>query len=130
MPAKRKGVGLPSPTAEEAKAVLGIADRAIANFRGQGDELESALGMLLLGRRYGWRVIYLLHSKRTVSKYESILGIDVREFFPDVGPMTHRSIGYRVSEAIGNFWKAVSGEVKVQGRRQFDDGQERTHKGT
>ena len=122
MPAKRKAVALPSPTADEAKALLDVADRAMVNYRGQGDELESALGMLLLGRRYGWRVIYLLHSKRTVSKYEAILGINVREFFPETGPLTHRSMGYRVAEVIGNFWKTVSGEVKVPGRREFDDG--------
>jgi len=119
---EKKAVALSSPTAEEAKTLLQIADKAMTNFRGQGDELESALGMLLLGRRYGWRVLYLLHSKRTVGKYERILGISVRESFPEVGPLTRRSMGYRVSEAIGKFWKAVSGEVKVQGRREFDDG--------
>jgi len=122
MAAKRKAVALPSPNADEAKALLEIADRAMSNFRGQGDELERALGMLLLGRRYGWRVVHLLHSKRTVAKYEGILGINVRESFPEVGPLTRRSMGYRVSEAIGNFWKAVSGEVRVAGRREFDDG--------
>jgi hypothetical protein len=118
----KKAPSLPAPTAEEALTLLKIADQAMLKFRGQGDEIESALGMLLIGRRYGWRVIYLLHSKRTVSKYESLLGINVREFFPETGPLTYRSIGFRVSQVVGSFWKAVSGEVKVTGRREFDDG--------
>jgi len=122
MATKRKLITLPSPTSEEALQLMVIADRAMLKFRGQGDELESALGMLFVGRRYGWKVLYLVHSKRTVAKYEAILGIDVREFFPETGPLTPRSMGFRVSEVIGNFWKAVSGEVKVPGRRQLDDG--------
>ena len=122
MPGTRASIGLPATSPQRAAEVIAIADRAMVKFRGQGDELESALGMLLLGRRYGWRVVYLLHSKRTVRKYEGILGISVRKFFNETGPLTDRSVGYRVAEAIGNFWKAVSGELKIERRREFDEG--------
>ena len=89
-----------------------IERQAFALFQGQFDELEAALGMLHLGDHLGWKPLVLIHNKRTIRKYEEILGISVREFFPEEGPSAHRSIGYTIAKKIGNFWKAVSGEIK------------------
>ena len=50
---------------------------AIARFKGQLDELEAALGMLRMGHHFGWRVLVLIHDKRTIRKYEQILAIKV-----------------------------------------------------
>lgn len=87
----------------------GIAKRANKEFRGQLPELESAIGMLYLGQVYGWKVLYLTHSKATVRKYEKILGITVREAFPEIGPDAHRSMGFKLAQKFSNFWKLVSG---------------------
>jgi len=95
-----------------------IAQTAIANFAGDLGELESALGMLQLGHQYGWRVLYLLHSKATIRKYESILGISVKDEFPEAGPSAERNNGYRVIQKLGKFWKVVSGEEKIEGKRE------------
>lgn len=89
-----------------------IERQAFARFTGQFDELEAAFGMLHLGDHVGWKPLILIHNKRTIRKYEDILGIDVREFFPPEGPSVERSIGYSIAKKIGNFWKAVSGEIK------------------
>ena len=89
-----------------------IEREAFARFTGQFDELEAALGMLHLGDHVGWKPLVLIHNKRTIKKYEEILGINIREFFPAEGPSVDRSRGYAIAKQIGNFWKAVSGEVK------------------
>ena len=89
-----------------------IERQAFAKFTGQFDELEAALGMLHLGDHIGWKPLVLIHNKRTIRKYEEILGITIRDFFPEEGPSAHRSIGYTIAKKIGNFWKAVSGEIK------------------
>lgn len=89
-----------------------IKRQAIASFTGQFDELEAALGMLHLGDHLGWKPLVLIHNKRTIRKYEEILGISIREFFPEEGPSAERSMGYSIAKKIGNFWKAVSGEIK------------------
>lgn len=89
-----------------------IQRKAIARYTGTIDELEAAIGMLHLGDHIGWKPLVLIHNKRTVRKYEEILGIEIREFFPPEGPSARRSLGYMVAKKIGNFWKAVSGEVK------------------
>ena len=97
---------------ERADELHRIARHAVANFSGQLDELEAALGLLLLGDHLGWKPLVLIHNKRTIRKYEEILGIVVRDFFAPEGPSVERSLGYEIAKKIGNFWKAVSGEVK------------------
>lgn len=97
---------------ERIEQLHAIERQAIASFTGQFDELEAALGMLLLGDHLGWKPLVLIHNKRTIRKYEEILGISIREFFPEEGPSAERSMGYRIAKQIGNFWKAVSGEIK------------------
>ena len=106
-------------TVDQAAELERIERHAIANFRGQLDELESALGMLRMGHHFGWRVLVLIHSKRTLRKYEEILGIQVREFFKEEGPSHERSVGYMLAKKIGNFWKVVSGDIKVEHRREM-----------
>lgn len=98
---------------EEAKRRHDVMDEAILNFKGQLDELEGALGMYMLGRHMGWKVLYIIHSKKTVKKYEDILGIDVREEFEPETPDSSRSNGYNLAQAFSNFWKVVSGEEKI-----------------
>jgi hypothetical protein len=112
---KQKPSGKTKPVpAEEAKRRHDLMDAAILNFHGQLDELESALGMYMLGRHMGWKVLYIVHSKKTVKKYEEILGIDVRDEFEAETVDSHRSNGYRLSQAFSNFWKVVSGEEKIE----------------
>lgn len=33
----------------------------------------------MVGFHFGWKVLYLVHSKRTIKKYEAMLGIKVTE---------------------------------------------------
>ncbi|MFC5496278.1 hypothetical protein ACFPOE_01910 [Caenimonas terrae] len=90
-----------------------LFDKAVHRFSGNFDELESALGMYVLGRHVGWKVLFILHSKKTIKKYEEILGISVREEFEEEGPESMRSVGYSIAKTFSNFWKVVSGEEKV-----------------
>jgi hypothetical protein len=99
--------------ADEAKRRHDLMDKAILGFEGQLDELEGALGMYMLGRHMGWKVLYIIHSKKTVAKYEGILGIDVRAEFEPETEDSHRSNGYRIAQTFSNFWKVVSGEEKI-----------------
>lgn len=110
---------IPKLPIEEAQHYIEIVDRAALNFRGQADELENAIGMLMIGRIYGWRVLVIVHNKRTIKKYEEILGINIREMFPPEGPLAQKSLGYKIASKVSNFWKAVSGDIKIDNRREF-----------
>lgn len=113
---------IPPLSPEEAAEMLRRVDVTVREFRGNFDELESALGMLLLGRLVGWKVLALIHNKRTIRKYEQILGISIREEFCEEGPLAHKSVAYEVVKKLGQYWKAVSGDVRVQDRRELKDG--------
>jgi hypothetical protein len=116
-PKKRTRVP-PVPPAEAAELVATVNELA-SSFVGPIDELESAIGMLFLGRLFGWKVLVLVHNKRTIRKYEGILGIDVRKDFPEVGPLGSKSVGLDLAEKAGQFWKAVSGDFRLPERRDI-----------
>jgi hypothetical protein len=106
----------------ERSAELEVIEReAIAHHSGDLTELFKAIGMLHIGDHFGWRVLVLVHNKRTIRKYESILGISIREFFPEEGDASDRSIGLKAAKALGNFWKVVSGESKVENKAKLDE---------
>ncbi|MBL0423425.1 hypothetical protein JI739_24030 [Ramlibacter sp. AW1] len=111
MAKKKRDVHLMSP--EQSSKAADRIKYAIENFNGSFEELESAIGMYMLGHYVGWRVLVLLHSKRTIRKYEEILGITVRDEFADEGPEADRSLAYGVAKKVSNFWKVVSGETKL-----------------
>lgn len=108
---------LTSLSSEQKAKLQEIEDNAIISFAGTIDELESALGMLRIGHHFGWRVLYIIHSKKTVRKYEEILDIKIRELFPETGASSTRSIGLSLAMKASNFWKVVSGEEKIENRR-------------
>jgi len=98
---------------EQKSQIQEIINTVIRDHSGQVDELESALGMLLIGHHFGWKVLHLIHSKKTIRKYEDILGIKIREFFPERGPSSGRSIGLAFADNATNFWRVVSGDIKI-----------------
>ena len=107
-------------TVDQVAELETIERSAVANYCGQLDDLEKAIGLLRIGHHVGWKVLVLVHNKRTIKKYEQILGINIREFFPEEGPSSERSIGYKIAKNLGNFWKAVSGDIKIENRREID----------
>lgn len=110
--AKKPPREVPKVDPKEAHELVTHMDNVIKDFTGQFDELEAALGMYMTGRLVGWKVLVLIHNKRTIRKYEEILGINVREAFPEEGPLADKSIAWKLVKKLGNFWKAVSGELK------------------
>ncbi|MDB2409996.1 MAG: hypothetical protein P8J42_04665 [Pseudomonadales bacterium] len=106
---------------DEKVAVFDKVGTVVAGFSGSLEELEKAIGMLMIGYHFGWKVLLLVHSKRTIKKYEKILDIDIKEFFPAEGRSAKRSMGLDLAKQIGNFWQVVSGDIKVENRRSIED---------
>ncbi|MCF8177728.1 MAG: hypothetical protein K9J74_04420 [Sulfuritalea sp.] len=108
----------PSVKPEDALELVTRIDHISANFVGQFDELESAIGMYMLGRLVGWKVIVLLHNKRTIKKYETILGVNIREEFEPTTDFSNKSLAFDIVTKLGNFWKGVNGEYDNDELRQ------------
>lgn len=118
VPDKTKDEKLAKLTIEQKEQLQSLTDDAIANFQGDLAQLESAIGLLHMGHHFGWKVLYIIHSKRTIRNYENILGVKIRDIFPEAGPSSYRSNGYRAAEKLSNFWKVVSGEFKIDDKRE------------
>jgi len=123
MAKSRKPVHIPPLSPKECQDLIKQVEEITRGFEGQFDDLESALGMLMMGRLLGWKVLVLIHNKRTIRKYQTILGeIDIRKAFPPEGPLAHKSLGLDLVKKFGNFWKYVSGEVRLDERRDLVKG--------
>ncbi len=96
---------------QEAAEFVRIADLALKEFHGDFDELEKAVGMLLCGRKVGWKVLVLIHDKKTIRKYGRFSGSASASSSPRSDPgRTSRLPGNSVQK-VTNFWKAVSGDI-------------------
>ena len=83
-------------------------------FRGVGTTLESALGALIIGQYFGWRVLKLMHNPATYRRYEKTLGIEFKNVCPEITELgKKKSIGYAITEKLGSFWAVVMGRRKV-----------------
>lgn len=120
MPKTKRKRKLPPTAPDEGKRIVDLLDDAILGYSGSIDEIEQAIGFYIVGRHVGWRALVIMHNKRTIRKYEAILGIDIRTEFAEEGPDADRSAGYRVAKKLSNFWKAVSGDERVEGRRTIE----------
>lgn len=105
----------------ELRRLDDIIQKAIANYGGDLGELESAIGMLFLGHQYGWKVLHIIHSKATITKYEKILDIKVRVEFESDPEYAERSNGYRLIKTASNFWKSIrKGPDELPNKRNVD----------
>lgn len=120
-PEKTREEKLAKLTPDQKEQIQSITEDAIANYKGDLLQLESAIGMLHIGLHFGWKVLYIIHSKRTIRIYEEILGIKIRDILPEVGPSSYRSNAFRAAQKLSNFWKIVSGEIKINNKRDISD---------
>ena len=93
------------------KQLLEIVDKAIKRFSGNSDTLLSAIGYLFVGRKFGWRIMYFMHSQSTVRKYEKILDVKSQDVMPELGPLHKKAVVWNAVQRVSNFWKGVKGEI-------------------
>ena len=104
-------------TSKQEAGLREIEENAIATFQGDLPQLEAALGMLRMGHHFGWKVLYIIHSKKTIRNYETILNTKIRDIFPETGPSSYRSFGLNLAMRFSNFWKVVGGDTKIPRKR-------------
>lgn len=89
--------------------MIEICEKALKNYKGNVQILESAIGALVMGRMLGWHVLRLIHSSRTYSSYEKILGVKFKEILPPRTKESTSVYGIRMADGIGKFWQALAG---------------------
>ena len=86
-------------------------DKRIKQYVGSLDTLSHAIGYLMVARKFGWKPMLLIHSMKSIKKYEELLDFDSREAFVPVGELAKKSLAWIAVQKITNFWKAVKGEI-------------------
>lgn len=94
-----------------------VVKRSLREYSGDFTVLESALGAYFLGMMIGWKPLLIVHSPRTIKRYEKILGINFKESLPMENDLSDRSNGYSFAIKLGSFWAATTGNSSVEGRK-------------
>jgi hypothetical protein len=90
--------------------LMAHVDEQVRAYEGDLTQLERAIGTLIVGRQFGWKVLLLAHDRKTIAKYGEILKVDFREVLPEIGKFAHKSLGWAAAQKVASFWKAVKGE--------------------
>lgn len=98
--------------------------QSMTHYRGHAMALESALGAVIIGHKYGWRVLKLVHSPATYRKYEKILGVKFQDISPERGPLAKKSRGLALADKLNSFWAVATGKKKIEDKSEFGDEQE------
>ena len=86
-------------------------NRRFKDFRGDITQLERAIGCFVIGRQVGWKVMLLVHDRKTIKLYEELLGLDFKRHLKPEGPLAHKSLAWQLVKKVSSFWKAVKGEI-------------------
>lgn len=88
--------------------------KSLDEFKGIATTVESALGALIVGQYFGWRILKIIHNPTTYRNYEKVLGVEFKELCPEITEMgKKKSIGYAITEKLGSFWAVITGKLKI-----------------
>lgn len=96
-------------TDEELMAKI---DHVSGEFKGQIDDLYTAIGMIVMGRLFGWRVLRLTSSRSQWARATKLFG-DLKELMPERGAYAHKSMGLAIADKLDSYWDVVKGIVSV-----------------
>lgn len=85
-----------------------IINQAAKTYTGDMNVLESAIGALVMGQFFGWRVLRIIHGSSAYARYQRILGVRFMDVCPDHTKLSRRNNGYRWVEDFGAYWKAIN----------------------
>lgn len=58
-------------------------------------------------------MLYVIHTARTIKKYEEILGVTLSDVFEPFGPDAESTNADKALQTVESFWKVVSGNEKL-----------------
>jgi len=85
-------------------------DEVTTKFNGQFDDLTAIVGMVMVGRLYGWRVVRLVNSRRHWMLACKKFG-DLKLLLPERPDLADKSVGLRVVETVSDYWDFINGAV-------------------
>lgn len=90
------------------KEFLDVVENSLKDYEGQLDHFYQAVGMVVVGRLMGWRVMRLVSPNRCWSKASKLFG-DPKLIMRDRGKYAYKSLGLKIVDNIGDYWGVIRG---------------------
>lgn len=87
-------------------------DDVSAGYVGYLDDLYKVVGMIVMGRLFGWRVVRLVSTRGLWAQASKQFG-DLKEIMPERGKYAHKSVGLKIVDGMGEYWDVVKGVLTV-----------------
>lgn len=87
-------------------------DQVCGEFHGQIDHLYEAVGMIVIGRLFGWEVMRLTSSRRCWTTATKIFG-DPKTLMRSRGKYASRSWGLKIADTVGSVTLYVKGKASM-----------------
>jgi len=75
-------------------------------YKGDISNFYEAVGMVVVGRLFGWKVIRLVSSGRSWTFTNALFG-DLKELLPERGQYAYKSVGLKIADELGDYWEFI-----------------------
>jgi hypothetical protein len=89
-------------------------DEVCKDFKGQIPDLYQMVGIVIVGRLFGWKVVRLTVSRRMWMMVSRTFG-DPKEWMPERGTLAYKSLGLKTIDKIGDYWDFIKGNQPREG---------------
>lgn len=87
-------------------------DELCKTYKGQIDDLYQAVGLIVVGRRFGWRVMRLVAVRSQWTLANKLFG-NVKDWMREEEHCAHRSLGLSMIKSVKDYWLVVRGLIKM-----------------
>lgn len=85
-------------------------EQVCESFQGQIPDLFQMVGIVIVGRLFGWRVVRLVVSRRMWTMVTHVFG-DPKLWMPERGRLAYKSVGLKVTDTLGVYWDFIRGST-------------------
>lgn len=87
-------------------------DEVSSEYVGQIDTFYHAVGMLVVGRLFGWEVMRLVSSRKEWTTATRLFG-DPKDLLPGRGKLARKSWGLKIADTVGSVTLYVKGKASM-----------------
>lgn len=85
-----------------------LVSKVCSEFKGSSNDLVDAVGLVVVGRLYGWRVMRLISTRKAWADSNALFGdLKGAEIIPERGVLAYKSVGLAIADKVGKYWDFI-----------------------
>lgn len=88
------------------KELMDKIEEVTKDYKGDISHLYEAVGMVVVGRLFGWRVMRLVSARRTWADATKLFG-DPKKLMREREKYSEKSLGLRAVDKMGDYWEVI-----------------------